>query len=274
MSMESGKPLAEFLRARRDLVQPEDVGIPTGPRRRVPGLRREEVALLAGISNEYYLRLEQGRDQHPSEQVVDAIASALRLDAESRNHVIELSRLRPTFKKRAARKPEQVPDGVRMLLSTINMPAFVMDKYRDILATNQLATALDPTLVVGGNRLLSLFTDPEARAYHPDWDDNTASVVAQLRADIGADEDDPRFQAIVGELSLKSGRFRRLWARHDVRATGSPTGIIRNPLVGDLTLRREKLAILGTTSLVLVIYHAEPHTPSADAIVLLSTLTP
>jgi transcriptional regulator with XRE-family HTH domain len=272
--MESGKPLADFLRARRELVQPEDVGIPSGPRRRVPGLRREEVALLAGISNEYYLRLEQGRDQHPSEQVVDAIASALRLDAESRAHAIELSRARPTLKKRQTTKPEPVPDGVEMLLTSINMAAFVMNRYRDILATNRLATALDPTLVAGGNRLLSLFTDAEARAYHPDWDDNTASVVAQLRADTGADEDDPRFQAIVGELSLKSDRFRRLWARHDVRGTGSPTGIIRNPLVGDLTLRREKLAVLGSPSLVLVIYHAEPGTPSADAMTLLATLTP
>jgi len=270
--METGKPLAEFLRARRDLVQPEDVGLPGGTRRRVPGLRREEVALLAGISNEYYLRLEQGRDQHPSEQVVDAIASALQLDDESRTHALELSRVRPTVKKRVVKKAEPVPDGVRMLLATINTPAFVMNKYRDILAANPLATALDPALVEGGNRLISLFTDPEARSYHPDWDDNTASVVAQLRADIGADEDDPRFQTIVGELSLKSDRFRRLWARHDIRGTGSPTGVINNPLVGELSLRREKFAILGTTSLVLVIYHAEQGTPSADALTLLSTL--
>lgn len=273
MSMESGKPLADFLRARRDLVRPEDVGLPGGTRRRVPGLRREEVALLAGISNEYYLRLEQGRDQHPSEQVVEAIASALQLDDEARSHAIELSRVRPTVKKRAAKKTEPVPDGVRMLLSTINAPAFVMNGYRDILAVNRLATALDPTLIEGANRLISLFTDADARRHHPDWEDNTASVVAQLRADIGADEDDPRFQAIVGELSLKSDRFRRLWARHDVRGAGSATAIIRNPLVGDLFLRREKFAVLGTTSLVLVIYHAEPDTPSADALTLLATLS-
>lgn len=271
--METGKPLAAFLRARRDLVQPEEVGLPSGTRRRVPGLRREEVALLAGISNEYYLRLEQGRDQHPSEQVIDAIASALQLDDASRMHAIELSRARPAVKKRVAKKPESVPDGVRMLLATINTPAFVMNNYRDILAVNRLATALDPTLTEASNRLISLFTDPEARSYHPDWDDNTASVVAQLRADIGAHEDDPRFQAIVGELSLKSDRFRRLWARHDIRATGSPTAIIRNPVVGELTLWREKFAILGTTSLVLVIYHAEQGTPSADAVTLLATLS-
>ncbi|WP_238439512.1 MmyB family transcriptional regulator [Microbacterium sp. JZ31] len=147
-----------------------------------------------------------------------------------------------------------------------------MDKYRDILAVNRLATALDPTLLVGANRLISLFTDPEARSYYPDWEENTASVIAQLRADIGGDENDPKFQAIVGQLSIKSDRFRRLWARHDVRGTGSPTGIVRNPLVGDLTLRREKLAILGTHSLVLVMYHAEPDTPSADSLALLCSL--
>jgi transcriptional regulator with XRE-family HTH domain len=270
--MESGKPLAEFLRARRELVRPEDVGLVSGSRRRVPGLRREEVALLAGISNEYYLRLEQGRDQHPSEQVVEAIASALQLDDESRAHVLELSRARARQIKTVPPKRERVPEGVRILLGTLNVPAFVLDKYRDILAVNRLATALDPTLAVGANRLISLFTDPEARSYHPDWEENAASVVAQLRADIGVDEDDPRFQAIVGQLSMKSERFRRLWARHDVRSTGSPTAIIRNPLVGDLTLRREKFAVLGTSSLVLVMYHAQPDTASADALALLASL--
>ncbi|WP_106213587.1 helix-turn-helix transcriptional regulator [Kineococcus rhizosphaerae] len=272
--MEPRTPLADFLRARRELVQPEDVGLPAGSRRRVRGLRREEVALLAGISNEYYLRLEQGRDQHPSEQVVDALARALQLDDEGTAHVLELSRARP--RRRAGsttHRPERVPDGVRMLLETVNVPAFVMDRYRDVMAVNRLATALEPALVIGANRMVSLFTDPQARSYHPDWVQNTASVVAQLRADIGADQDDPRFQALVGELSLKSERFRRLWARHDVKAVGSPTGVVNHPVVGELILHREKFAVLGTTSLVVVVYHAEPGTPSAEALAMLASLT-
>ncbi|WP_432563013.1 helix-turn-helix transcriptional regulator [Kineococcus sp. SYSU DK003] len=272
--MESRTPLADFLRARRELVRPEDVGLPAGSRRRVRGLRREEVALLAGISNEYYLRLEQGRDQHPSEQVVDALARALQLDAEATAHALELSRIRPRRRAGSTQhRPERVPEGVQKLLEAVNVPAFVMDRYRDVLAANRLATALEPSLVVGANRLVSLFTDPEARSYHPDWSQNTASVVAQLRADIGAEQDDARFQALVGELSLKSERFGQLWARHDVKASGSPTGIVHHPVVGELVLHREKFAVIGTASLVVVMYHAEPGTPSAEALAMLASLT-
>ncbi|QWS35179.1 helix-turn-helix transcriptional regulator [Curtobacterium sp. L6-1] len=271
--VDTHKPLAEFLRARRELLRPEDVGLQRGERRRVPGLRREEVAMLAGISSEYYLRLEQGRDQHPSDQVVDAIASALQLDEESRAHVAELARSRPERRPLRRRRPERVPDGVRMLVDTVNVPAFVMNRYRDVLAVNRLANVLEPTLIVGANRLVSLFTDEEARTSHPDWNQNTASVVAQLRADTGAEEDDPQFQALIGELSMKSERFRQLWARHDVSVTGSPSGIVHNRQVGDLTLHREKLAVVGSAGLVVVMYHAAPGTPDADKLALLSSLT-
>ncbi len=272
--VEPRTPLADFLRARRQLVRPEDVGLPTSSRRRVRGLRREEVALLAGISNEYYLRLEQGRDQHPSEQVVDALARALQLDVEATAHALELSRARPRRRVGSPQhRPERVPEGVRMLLESVNVPAFVMDRYRDVLAVNRLASALEPALVVGANRLVSLFTDPEARSYHPDWAQNTVSVVAQLRADIGAEQDDARFQALVGELSVKSERFRQLWARHDVKAGGSPTAVVRHPVVGEVVLHREKFAVIGTASLVVVMYHAEPDTPSAEALAMLASLT-
>nr|WP_218885879.1 helix-turn-helix transcriptional regulator [Kineococcus aurantiacus] len=265
--------MADFLRARRELVRPEDVGLPAGSRRRVPGLRREEVALLAGISNEYYLRLEQGRDQHPSEQVVDALARALRLDAEATAHALELSRARPRRRAGSTQhRSERVPEGVLLLLGTLNVPAYVVDRYRDVLAVNRLATALEPSLVVGANRLVSLFADPEVRSQHPDWEQGVAGVVAQLRADIGADQDDPRFQALVGELSVKSERFRRLWARHDVKAGGHPTGVVHHPVVGELVLRREKLAVVGGASLVVVVHHAEPGTPSAEGLALLASL--
>lgn len=270
--VDTHKPLAEFLRARRELLRPEDVGLARGERRRVPGLRREEVALLAGISSEYYLRLEQGRDQHPSDQVIEAIASALQLDEQSRAHVTELARARPGRGPAKRRRPQRVPDGVRMLIDTVNVPAFVMNQYRDVLAVNRLATLLEPALIVGANRLISLFTNEETRASHPDWNQNTASVVAQLRADTGAEEDDPQFQALIGELSMKSERFRQLWARHDVSLVGSPTGVIHNRQVGDLLLRREKFAVTGSPGLVVVMYHAEPGTADSEKLGLLASL--
>lgn len=264
--------LGEFLRARRELLHPAEVGLPSGNRRRVPGLRREEVAALAGISAEYYLRLEQGRDRHPSEQVLEALARALHLDDESRTHARELARSRA---RRESPRPagEEVPAGIKLLLSSLNAPAFVLNKYRDILAVNTLATRLEPSLQVGQNRLISLFIDPQARAYHPDWDANTASVVAQLRADIGADETDTKYQALVGELSMRSERFRQLWARYDIRVGGSAAGVINHPQLGDIHLHREKLGIVGT-GLVLVIYHAQVGTRAARQIEELSRHSP
>lgn len=196
---------------------------------------------------------------------MEALTTALQLDREGTEHALRLARSRPSADRSSTtRAKEKVPVGVRMLLESISVPAFVMSRYRDVLAANALATRLEPSLARGGNRLLSLFTDPDARSDHPNWNENTASVVAQLRADIGADADDPRFQAIVGELALKSERFRRLWARHDVAATGSPVGTILHPQVGELILHREKFALAGADRLVLVAYHAEPGSVSAE----------
>jgi transcriptional regulator with XRE-family HTH domain len=260
---QSDNPLGEFLRARRELVRPEDVGLRSIGRRRVAGLRREEVALLAGVSQAYYLRLEQGRDRNPSVQVLQALSEALQLDAEGIAYMSDLVRERP---RRVAPVLEGVPAGIAMLLPALAVPAFVLNRYRDVLASNALAVALSPHLAVGTNRLMALFTDPVARDYHPDWEQNTASVVAQLRAEVGSDIDDPRFQALVGELSLKSDRFRQLWARHDVSMTGSGPSVMFNPRVGELRLRREKLTIEGPEALMLVIYHAEPGSASANAL--------
>ncbi|MGK5682919.1 helix-turn-helix transcriptional regulator [Actinoplanes sp. URMC 104] len=255
--------LGDFLRARRELVQPADVGLPGGTgMRRVRGLRREEVAMLAGISAEYYLRLEQGRDRTPSVQVVEALARVLRLDEDGAAHLMALSRPR----RRPARRAERVPAGIDMLVQTLNVPAFVVNRYRDVLTANRLAVALSPLMAPGVNRLLAAFTDPVAREYHPDLDQNAASVVAQLRAEVGTDTDDPRFQGLIGELSLKSEQFRKLWARHDIRRGGSDTAHIRHPLVGDLHLRREKLAVVGSDGLQMVLHHAEPGTPSAASL--------
>jgi transcriptional regulator with XRE-family HTH domain len=267
--METGNALGEYLRARRQLIGPEDVGLPRAGLRRVPGLRREEVAMLAGISAEYYLRLEQGRDRHPSAQVLAALARVLQLDAEATSYLVELAQQKPRHRPR---RRERVPPGVELLLQTINVAAFVVNKYRDVLAANRLAEALSPLMAPGANRLIALFTDPAARDYHPDWEQGTAVMVAQLRAEAGADIDDPRLSALVGELSLKSERFRKLWARHDIRRGESALGVIRHPRVGDLRLRREKFVIAGTDGLILVMYHADPGSRSADALAMLGSL--
>jgi hypothetical protein len=167
---------------------------------------------------------------------------------------------------------EEVPKGLLALLSTINTPAFVMNKYRDILAVSPLASLLEPALKIGSNRLVSLFTDPIAREYHPDWEDNTASVVAQLRIDIGADESDPDYQQLVRELAAHSDRFRELWARFDVQTGGSAASIIRNPAVGDVELLREKL-VAEPNNLILVIYHAIRGSDSEQKLAKLRSLS-
>lgn len=262
--MDAEGKLGAFLRARRELVQPEDVGLPRGQLRRVPGLRREEVAMLAGISAEYYLRLERGRDRHPSAQVLDALARVLQLDYEGTAYLHEISRDRSASGRRTPL--ERVPVGVRMLLDTLNVPAFVVNRYRDVLAANTLAARLSPLMRPGVNRLRAIFLDPIAQHHHPDWERDAAGVVAQLRIEVGADSDDPRLQALVGELSVKSDLFRRLWARHDVGRGGSGGGLIRHPELGDLELRREKLQVIGNPSLTMVVYHAEPGTTAASAL--------
>jgi transcriptional regulator with XRE-family HTH domain len=173
--------LGDFLRARRELVTPAEAGLPPGNGlRRVPGLRREEVAMLAGISAEYYVRLEQGRDRSPSAQVIDAIAGVLQLDAEGAAYLMALAA--PRTHRRSARREARVPPGLELLLNTVNVPALVFDKYGDVLAANALARELSPDMVPGVNRLRMLFTDPGAERYHPDWERYTASAVAHLRA--------------------------------------------------------------------------------------------
>jgi transcriptional regulator with XRE-family HTH domain len=237
--------LGEFLRARRDLANPERAGVAPGGTRRVPGLRREEVAMLAGVSADYYLRLERGRDRNPSPQVLDAIARVLQLDDDHRDHMFSLV----TESTRKAQRPRRrtiVPPGANKLLASLTQPAFIEDQYFDIVAVNHSATALSPGLRVGGNQLLDLFLDPAIQAFHPDWEDVTECFVSNLRHSVGAETDDPRFVEIAGQLALSSARFRRLWARHEVRSQRGTQVRIDHPLVGQLTLNRERLTIAAT----------------------------
>ncbi|MFF7883473.1 helix-turn-helix domain-containing protein [Streptomyces sp. NPDC007896] len=262
--------LGDYVRARRELVTPEQVGIPVSGVRRVPGLRREEVAMLAGISADYYLRLEQGRDRNPSVQVLESLARVLRLDDAATAYLLRLGADKPRRHRRRRRK-ETVPPGIAKLVATLPLPALVEGRYFDVLAANALATALSPRLVAGANRLRTLFLDPAEQALHPDWENAAVGMVAGFRESVGTDTDDPRFIELVGELCLASPRFSRLWARHDVEACEGAPKHIDHPQVGGLRLNRERLGIDGTAGQTLVVYHPDPGTDSADKLLLLAS---
>ncbi|MFJ9391858.1 helix-turn-helix transcriptional regulator [Nocardioides sp. NPDC101246] len=267
---EATNPLGAFLQARRALVTPEAAGIPAVGVRRVPGLRREEVAMLAGISADYYLRLERGRDRNPSAQVLESIARVLQLDDDHTAHMMSLVTEAPR-RRRPRRRKETVPPGTLKLLDSMIQPAFIEGRYFDILAANDLARALSPRLAAGGNQLRDQFLDPGQQEFHPEWESMTECFVGNLRQAVGTDIDDPRFIELIGELSLASARFRQLWARHDVRAqTGAPIKM-NHPQVGELTLNRERLAISGTDDLMLVVYHPDAGSSDADKLALLAS---
>lgn len=263
--------LGEYLRARRELVTPEAVGLVPGGTRRVAGLRREEVAMLAGISSDYYLRLEQGRDRNPSTQVLDALARVLQLDEAGTHYLHDLAAA-PARRRRRRPRRETVPASIEQLLDALGLPAFVEGRYFDVLAANRFAQVLSPNLRVGRNRLRSVFLDPGERALFPDWEQVATRHVAAFRNSVGTDTDDPRLVELVGELSLASERFRRLWARQDVQVRqGMPIRML-HPQAGELTVYCEKLDISGAPGQTLVIYHTQPGSSSAEKMTLLARL--
>ncbi|MBB2949138.1 transcriptional regulator with XRE-family HTH domain [Actinoplanes lutulentus] len=263
--------LGAFLRSRRELVSPEQAGVPVTGVRRVPGLRREEVAMLAGISADYYLRLERGRDRSPSVQVLESLARVLHLDDTARDYLLKLAGDKP--RKRRPRR-EVVPPSTAQFVAMLPFPAFVEGRYLDVLVANPLATALSPRLSAGGNRLRDVFLDPGEQAMWPDWESAAAALVASFRQAVGTDTDDPRVIELVGELSLSSPLFRRLWARHDVRPrVGAMVVPFLHPQVGELRLNREKLLISGTDGIMLVVYHPDPASTGADKLSLLASAT-
>lgn len=263
---ERANQLGSYLRARRALVGPEQAGIPGGTNRRVPGLRREEVALLAGISADYYLRLERGRDRNPSLQVLEALARVLQLDELEQEYLFGLAAARP---KRRRRKPERVPARLYQLLASVQVPAFVEGRAFDVLASNRLAVALSPRLQPGHNRLRSLLLDPEEQEFQQDWVRSTEGFIAAFRKSIGDDVDDPRFVELVGELALSSERFRTLWARHDIRNLEGGTTRVNHPVVGELHLHRDKLPVDGV---LLVLYYADQGSESDEKLRVLASL--
>jgi transcriptional regulator with XRE-family HTH domain len=267
---ETTNALGAYLRARRELVTPGQAGIPDVGVRRVPGLRREEVAMLAGISADYYLRLERGRNRNPSMQVLESIARVLHLDEDHFAHLLTLvSGISPQHRRRP--RKETPPAGALKLLGSLVQPAFIEDRYFDIVASNRLATALSPGLAVGGNQLRDLFLEPAEQALHPEWENVTECFIANLRQAVGNDIDDPRFIELTGELSLASPRFRQLWARHEVRGQRGTPIRLNHPQVGELTLNRERLSIAGTESLMLVVYHPDAGSSDADKLAILAS---
>jgi transcriptional regulator with XRE-family HTH domain len=262
--------LGEYLRARRELVDPADVGLSVAGVRRTPGLRREEVATLAGISADYYLRLEQGRDRNPSAQVLEALARVFGLDATATQYLLSLSTARPPRSRRPRR--EVVPTGIHQLLDVIGLPAFVESRMFDVLAANRLATAMSPRIRPGENRQRSILLDEEEQDLHPGWERRIGGMVAAFRTSLGTDVDDPRLAQLVGELSLASELFRQEWARHDVKPLAGKLVTMRHPEVGMLELRLEKFPIGDSGGQLLVIYHAEPGSESARSLALLGSL--
>lgn len=261
--MDKANHLGDYLRARRGQVTPAEVGLVPGPRRRVAGLRRDELALLAGISSEYLQRLEQGRDKHPSTEVLDAIARALRLDAKATAYLYHLAH--PTPRSHDEQQAEQVSAAIAELIDQFPMPAIVVSRYQDVLAANPIARALSPGFQVGRNLSRWRFLDPAAKQVYPDWDEATALAVGGLRELSADDPDDPRLRALIYELSSRSERFKQLWEQ---AAVGYTKGInhMRHPVVGDLYLTRSKLDLPHSGGQHILTFHAQPNSTSAHAL--------
>jgi transcriptional regulator with XRE-family HTH domain len=265
--------LGDYLRARRQRVRPEDVGLVPGSRRRVEGLRREELAMLAGISAEYYLRLEVGRDKNPSPQVVEALARALRLDIKATRYLHQLAN--PIISRWDQSVLDAAVEGLDELIDELPFPAIVASRYQDVLAANPIAQALSPGFAPGQNFLRWRLLDPAARELYVDWEDATDAAVSGLRELAGAVPDDPRMQTLIAELSSASSRFRELWARANV---GYRLGTLhlRHPRVGDLYLCRNQLNVPHVAHAVgqhVLMYRAAPGSDSARALEELRSLS-
>ncbi|GAA0587533.1 helix-turn-helix transcriptional regulator [Streptomyces crystallinus] len=263
--------LGEFLRARRAQLAPEDVGLTSYRRRRVAGLRREEVAVLAGMNSDYYARLEQGRERHPSAQLLDALCRALRLDAEAREHAHRLAGTTPAGL--GAQPRETVSPLLRQLLDTqAHTPAFVVSPPLDLLAANTLAGALFSPFQAADNLARMTFLDPAAPIFFARWEQTAQATVAALRHATGLTPHYPRLDELVRTLCAASPPFSALWASHTVWGKTHDAKELVHPEVGPLSLTYQTFDVRGAPGQQLVIYHAEPGSPGAQALTLLGTL--
>ena len=268
--------LREFLTSRRARLTPDQAGLPVyGANRRVTGLRREEVALLAGISVEYYTKLERGSGGGVSEGVLEGIAHALQLDEAERDHLMRLVRTIST-RRSERRKPTRtrVRPTVQRILDAMPMPAYLRNGRMDILAANDLGRALYSPLYEQSatpNSARFLFLDPAAQEFFVNWEKTSDDCVAFLRAEAGRDPYDKQLSDLVGELSTRSERFRQRWAAHDVRYHRTGIKQLHHPLVGELTLDYEAFELPGEEGQRLNVYTAAPDSPAAEALDLLAS---
>ena len=269
-----------YLTSRRARLSPAEAGLPDfGGRRRVPGLRREEVALLAGVSPEYYRKLERGTALGVSETVLEGIVRALQLDETEAAHLSDLVRASAVDRRPVRRRPtprrDQIRPGVQQMLAAMTtVPVFVQNGRLDAVATNALGRALFSELFRGQgspvNAARFVFLDARSREFYRDWDADARQIVALLRREAGRSPHDEELTALVGELSTRSDLFRRLWASHDVREHRTGTKSVHHPVVGDLTLSFETMDLTSEPGLQMLIFTAEPGSPSADGLQLLA----
>jgi transcriptional regulator with XRE-family HTH domain len=271
--------IREFLTTRRARISPQQAGLPDygGERRRVPGLRRSEVASLAGISPEYLTKLERGNATGVSDSVLDGLAHALQLDDAERAHLEDLLRTAGASRQPRRRPPRRRvrPTVQRILDSMALTPAFVLNGRGDVLAANDLGAALFSPIFSGAARPANitcfLFLDPAAHAFFRDYNKVANDTVALLRAEAGRDPYDRELSDLIGQLSTRSEDFRRRWAAHDVRIHTTGVKLIRHPVVGDLDLPFEFFPLPADAGQSLLTYTAEPDSPTHDALILLAS---
>ncbi|GGW46316.1 helix-turn-helix transcriptional regulator [Streptomyces griseoloalbus] len=263
--------LGAYLSARRARITPDEVGLPRTGHRRVPGLRREEVALLAGVSVDYYTRLEQGRERTPSGPVIDALAAALRVGEDGREHMYRLTGLSPA--ERTTVVDGRVAPGLLQLMSAWpDNPALVYNRAFDVIASNAIADALFVQWRHSRNLMHMVFGEPEARSFYRDWFEVARNAVAGFRLNHGKAPGDPRTQQVLTELLQLSPEFSQLWASHDARGKALEQKAFQHPEVGPLTLTMQTFDVRSNPGQELVVYHAEEGSPSSDALRLLGSL--
>ncbi|GAB3816524.1 helix-turn-helix transcriptional regulator [Kribbella italica] len=276
--MDNRGEIREFLASRRARITPEQAGLPAyGGNRRVKGLRREEVALLAGVSIDYYVRMERGNLAGASDAVLEGLSRALQLDDAERAHLYDLARAAapaPARKRKSA--PATVPASVQLILDTIvDAPAWVRNARHDILAANRMARALYSPVLADPRRPANtarfVYLDPAAQDYYPDWDRTANDIAAMLRSEAGHNPHDKLLIELIGELSTRSEEFRTRWAAHNVRFHRTGLKKLHHPVVGALDLTFEALEFPAHPGLTLLIYTAPAGTPTADALKLLSS---
>jgi transcriptional regulator with XRE-family HTH domain len=263
--------LGAYLTARRAHITPDQVGLASTGHRRVPGLRREEVALLAGVSVDYYVRLEQGRERTPSAQVVDALATALRLDEDGRRHLFRLAGLSP--RARTAAVNDRVdPSLLQLMDAWPHNPAIIYNRAYDVLASNAIADALFHDWTHSRNLMHVVFTDPAARTFYQDWHQVARNSVAGFRLGHGQAPDDPRIRQVLTELLEHSPEFADLWSRHDTRGKTLEHKRFHHHDVGPLTLTMQTFDVRSSPGQELVVYHAEPASAGSETLALLGSL--